>query len=192
MVTRLQWAGRQRASSKCRSWFGVARMPSIDKPADCAPVHCTVAGEPEPRSETTPIAEESVGLPLPPSDEPRAPSTDEPPATTSDLQKRAESEDVVGAPPPLLPVIEIDDLDWPALCHLIKAGGIRARIQNTVCEMDTLLARPGGPKMLFDGYRSSPTDRAILIADVGEAPLWIVGDLHGDLLALEGALALVR
>ncbi|HVI80245.1 MAG TPA: hypothetical protein VM715_19200, partial [Candidatus Acidoferrum sp.] len=58
--------------------------------------------------------------------------------------------------------------------------------------MDTLLSRPGGPKMLFDGYRSSPTDRAILIADVGEAPLWIVGDLHGDLLALEAALALVR
>jgi hypothetical protein len=164
-------------------------MPSIDKPADCAPVDCSVAAEPEPRSET---AEESVDLPLPASDAPRAPSTDEPPTTTSDLQKPAESEEAVGAPPPLLPVIQIDDLDWPALGHLIKAGGIRARIQNTVCEMDTLLSRPGGPKMLFDGCRSSPTDRAILVADVGEAPLWIVGDLHGDLLALEAALTLVR
>src|SRR4051794_30885949 len=162
MATRLQWAGRQRASSKCRSWFGVARMPSIDKPADGAPVHCTVAATAEPRSETTPIAEEFVGLPLPPSNEPRAPSADEPQATTSDLQKPAETEDAVGAPPPLLPVVDIDDLDWPTLCHLIKAGGIRARIQNTVYEMDTLLSRPGGPKMLFDGYRSSPSDRAIL------------------------------
>ena len=58
--------------------------------------------------------------------------------------------------------------------------------------MEGLLCKPGGAELLFDAYRSSPPDRAIKVAEVGETPLWFVGDLHGDLLALEAALALIH
>ena len=153
--------------------------------------NCLEAEEPEAKSErTTQVEQESVCVP-PADDELGAPSViDEPPAVTAGLEP-AESLDAVGSPPPLLPVVEVEDLDWPALRQMTtKAGDIRGRINNTVCRMGTLLG--GAPKMLFDEYRSSPTDKAILVADVGEAPLWIVGDLHGDLLALEAAVTLVR
>lgn len=46
--------------------------------------------------------------------------------------------------------------------------------------------------MLFDAYRAFPGDKAIHITEPGQAPLWFIGDLHGDLLALEAALALIR
>ena len=46
--------------------------------------------------------------------------------------------------------------------------------------------------MLFDADRDHAEDRAIKVAALDLAcPLWIVGDLHGDLLALEAALALI-
>jgi hypothetical protein len=46
--------------------------------------------------------------------------------------------------------------------------------------------------MLFDADREHAGDRAIRIASFAASPpLWIVGDLHGDLLALEAALALI-
>ncbi|MBP0445411.1 metallophosphoesterase [Roseomonas sp. SSH11] len=58
--------------------------------------------------------------------------------------------------------------------------------------MESLLDRAGGPGLLFDRDRASPDDRSIQVAEVDAAlPLWIVGDLHGDLLALEAALAAI-
>jgi hypothetical protein len=46
--------------------------------------------------------------------------------------------------------------------------------------------------LLFDADRDHAEDRAIKVAALDLAcPLWIVGDLHGDLLALEAALALI-
>jgi hypothetical protein len=58
--------------------------------------------------------------------------------------------------------------------------------------LEALLDREGGPGFLFDADRATPDDRAIAVATLDdEAPLWFVGDLHGDLLALEAALALV-
>jgi hypothetical protein len=46
--------------------------------------------------------------------------------------------------------------------------------------------------MLFDAYRGFAHDRAIHITSAGDNALWFIGDLHGDLLALEAALALIR
>jgi hypothetical protein len=100
-------------------------------------------------------------------------------------------EDAVNTPPALLPVIDVDDLDWAALRQMIKTGAIRARIDSTVGRMNALLGTPAS-EMLFDVYRSSPNDRAIRLGDIGEAPLWFIGDLHGDLLALEAALNLIH
>ena len=46
--------------------------------------------------------------------------------------------------------------------------------------------------MLFDSSRATAADRVINVLATDDAPLWIIGDLHGDLLALEAALLHIR
>lgn len=102
---------------------------------------------------------------------------------------------VVPPPPAVPPVVEVRDLDWPAVRDAVDAPAVRARMRVIVERMEALLDRAGGPGMLFDEDRADDSDRAIRIAAADAAtagPLWIVGDLHGDLLALEAALALIR
>lgn len=51
--------------------------------------------------------------------------------------------------------------------------------------MENLLNQPTGAGMLFDADRTCPADKAIQVSHVGnDQRLWIIGDLHGDLLAL--------
>jgi hypothetical protein len=96
-------------------------------------------------------------------------------------------------PPPILPVVEVDWLDWTAVRVAIDPNGVRARMRDVVERMESLLDRSGGPGLMFDDDRSDPADRAINVSAVDETvPLWFIGDLHGDLLALEAALALIR
>jgi hypothetical protein len=55
--------------------------------------------------------------------------------------------------------------------------------------LEALLDREGGPGLLFDADRSSSNDRVIRVGALApEIPMWFVGDLHGDVLALEAAL----
>ena len=102
---------------------------------------------------------------------------------------------------PSLPVVEVRDLDWEAIRRAANPSAIRARMRGVVEQMETLLDRVGGPGLLFDGDRASLTDKAIRVSTFdarsdtefdGAGPLWIIGDLHGDLLALEAALAQIR
>ncbi len=87
-------------------------------------------------------------------------------------------------------VVEVRDLDWQAVRGAVDALAIRARMTPAIERMEALLDRAGGPGMLFDSDRASPADRAIRVcATDSDAPLWIIGDLHGDLLALEAGLA---
>jgi hypothetical protein len=66
-------------------------------------------------------------------------------------------------------------------------------MRETVERVEALLDQGEGPGLLFDADRSGPDDRAIRVEALDPAtPLWFVGDLHGDLLALEAALALAR
>ncbi|HEX8374392.1 MAG TPA: metallophosphoesterase, partial [Geminicoccaceae bacterium] len=117
------------------------------------------------------------------------------------------SPDVAGVPPPeeapptvqppaVLPVVDVHEFDWAAVRDAVDAPAIRARMRAIVERMEGLLDSAGGPGMLFDADRADAADRAIKVSAVDAAatagPLWIVGDLHGDLLALEAALALVR
>jgi hypothetical protein len=89
-------------------------------------------------------------------------------------------------------VIGVRDLDWEAIRRAVDRPAIAARMSGSVERLEALLERDGGPGMLFDADRTDPSDRAIRIAAVSETdPLWIIGDLHGDLLALEAALALI-
>jgi len=96
-------------------------------------------------------------------------------------------------PPAVPPVVDVDDLDWEAVRVAVDPGAVRARIRATVERLEALLDQEDGPGMLFDADRAGPHDRAIhALALTPDAPVWFVGDLHGDLLALEAALALVR
>lgn len=98
----------------------------------------------------------------------------------------------LAAPPSSLPAIDVDDLDWQAIRAAADPPSVRARLRDTVERMETLLDRAGGPGLLFDSDRSHDGDRAIRIAALDRSnPLWIVGDLHGDLLTLEASLALI-
>jgi hypothetical protein len=88
-------------------------------------------------------------------------------------------------------VVDVTALDWDAIRRQVDPAALRARLADTVTRLEALLDREEGPGFLFDADRASPDDRAIHVADADDRhPLWFVGDLHGDLLALEAALAL--
>lgn len=98
-------------------------------------------------------------------------------------------------PPPAIvvpPVVDVEALDWAAIRRAVDPEAIVARGDAILDALTARLDHPDGPGFLFDADRATPDDRAIRVTDVGDAPLWFVGDLHGDLLALEAALALVR
>jgi Calcineurin-like phosphoesterase len=95
-------------------------------------------------------------------------------------------------PPMAPPVVDVRELDWQTVKTAVDPAAIRARMRAIVERMEALLDRAHGPGLLFDADRAYADDRAIRVAALDPArPLWIVGDLHGDLLALEAALALI-
>lgn len=95
--------------------------------------------------------------------------------------------------PAILPVVEVRDLDWEAIRKAVDALAIRARMSGTVERLETLLDSAAGPGLLFDADRAHGGDHAIRVSAMDEtSPLWLIGDLHGDLLALEAGLALIR
>ena len=97
------------------------------------------------------------------------------------------------AVPPVPPVLDIEDLDWSAVRDAVDPAGIRARVRNTVEQLEALLDHEGGPGLLFDADRANANDRAVRVVDLEpNAPLWFIGDLHGDRLPLAAALALIR
>ena len=96
-------------------------------------------------------------------------------------------------PPAIPPTVDVTDLDWSGIRESVIGSGVHARIRDTVERMEMLLDQEHGPGLLFDADRVGADDRAIRVVALGDdAPLWFVGDLHGDLLALEAALALVH
>lgn len=93
---------------------------------------------------------------------------------------------------PIPPVLDVRDLDEAALRLAVDPRPIRSRMRGTVEAMEALLDRSGGPGLLFDGERHHEEDRAIQVQRFNAGtPLWIIGDLHGDLLGLEAALSVI-
>ncbi|HEX9965345.1 MAG TPA: metallophosphoesterase [Allosphingosinicella sp.] len=96
------------------------------------------------------------------------------------------------SPVAIPPLEDVRDLDWAFVREAVSPDAIRSRMRATVEAFEALLDREGGAGLLFDQYRADSRDQAIRVGAVDPAaPLWIIGDLHGDLLALEAALALV-
>jgi hypothetical protein len=90
------------------------------------------------------------------------------------------------------PVEDVRELDWEAVSNAVMPSQIRARMRETVESFEALLDKEDGPGLLFDGDRADARDQAFQVRQVDPAaPLWIIGDLHGDLLALEAALAFI-
>ena len=131
--------------------------------------------------------------PLPDAEAIAAPGTTTPSASTFAPESPEPAIEEATPPPALPPIIDVDWLDWDAVRAAVAPAAIRARLRDTVMRMEELLDRSGGPGLLFDADRADPTDRAIRINALDEdETLWFIGDLHGDLLALEAALALIR
>ena len=96
-------------------------------------------------------------------------------------------------PTPCFEIRDVHDLDWVAIREAAEPLDIRARMRSTVEGLEALLDRANGPGMLFDSERADAADKAIHVGRETQesVPMWIIGDLHGDLLALEAALALI-
>ena len=117
------------------------------------------------------------------------------PSRIGDAVSAGDEADVEPAPPPppIPPVIDVSDLDWTAIRDAVTSSGVRARMRDTVERMERLLDDEHGPGLLFDADRDGTLDRVVRVAELpADAPLWFIGDLHGDLLALEAAVALAR
>lgn len=140
-------------------------------------------GDLAPAASTGPHGPEPVGPHAPESAESSAGSVDPP----------AQAAVAVAPPPSVPPVVDVQAFDWQAVRDAVDPASIRARMRATVERMEALLDQAGGIGMLFDADRAQAADRAIRVSAVDYGvPLWIVGDLHGDLLALEAALAVIR
>lgn len=107
----------------------------------------------------------------------------------------AEANDAVVTPniPQQLPVVDVVDLDWNSLRIDDRAGTLRSRRSEIVPRLEELFGQPNGPGMLFDQCRTSGKDKVLQLTEFENShALWFIGDLHGDLLALEAAIALIK
>jgi hypothetical protein len=111
-------------------------------------------------------------------------------ADSSHLETHAE--EPLRTAPPIAPTIDVHDLDWGRIVSEMRPAALRARMRAIVEELEARLDSERGLPKLFDDQRGAPSDRALKIAELSDAPLWFIGDLHGDLLALEAALALIE
>jgi hypothetical protein len=94
--------------------------------------------------------------------------------------------------PPVPAVVDVHDLDWEHIVGSLAPGAVRARMRLTVERLEAVLDSESGAQLLFDRDRESPRDRVLKVAELSDDPLWFIGDIHGDLLALEAALALIQ
>ncbi len=91
--------------------------------------------------------------------------------------------------PPGLSVLEVRNLDWDAVRAAVASPIAGERAERIIGRMEERLAGGGPIGLAFEEYAAGPGDLAIRVGEdwpVGE--VWFVGDLHGDLLALETAL----
>jgi hypothetical protein len=93
------------------------------------------------------------------------------------------------APGGFVNVLEVRELDWGAVRDAVTRPVSTKRAERILARLEDRLAGRGPVGLAFEEYAAGPDDQAVLIGEdwpVGE--VWFVGDLHGDLLALEAAL----
>ncbi len=162
---------------------GADETQSPDSPPAAERMHLD---EPEPSADGAPDA------PEPAHPEAAAPEPVEqgsaPPAETPSSD--APAEPAPSAPPPSgLNVLEVRELDWDAVRSAVANPVSGERAERVIGRMEERLAGGGPLGLAFEEYAAGPADQAVQIGEdwpLGE--VWFVGDLHGDLLALEAAL----
>jgi hypothetical protein len=93
------------------------------------------------------------------------------------------------APAANVSVVEVRDLDWDAIRAAVAGPIDGERAERILGRMEERLAGGGPIGLAYEESAAGPEDRAVRVGDdwpVGE--VWFVGDVHGDLLALEAAL----
>jgi len=122
-------------------------------------------------------------LSKPPEPPPPAPKAAEPPPPPEPLaiepaSVRAEPTpaEAPPAPPATLPVVQVRDLDWPAIRTAVDPPAIRARMQQTVQRMEALLGAHRGLLLAGNSYRGVSINACIANAPtVADAALRAVG-----------------
>jgi Calcineurin-like phosphoesterase len=79
------------------------------------------------------------------------------------------------------------------LVHRIKTAQLHLREEEIVGSVGPLLTANGLIGMAFDNYRSSRAEQVVVVppSEMPADDIWFIGDIHGDLLALECTLSYV-
>ncbi|HEY0155385.1 MAG TPA: metallophosphoesterase family protein [Longimicrobium sp.] len=129
--------------------------------------------------------------PVPEDAPPAEPQPEDAPAPVAEPQPAREPAAVptLGGSAGQVNVLEVRELDWDAIRAAVSTPFVEERAERIIQRIEQRLAGGGPVGLAFEEYADGPDDRAVLIGEdwpVGE--VWFVGDLHGDLLALESAL----
>jgi hypothetical protein len=84
--------------------------------------------------------------------------------------------------------VDVRDLDWDAIRDGVTRPFAHERIEGILQRMEERIDREGPLGLAFEEHASGPDDRALQVTEDPGIDVWFVGDLHGDLLALEAAL----
>ena len=122
-----------------------------------------------------------------------APQVEAPAAATPNSPGWASTPGPVrGAAPgaaPAASVLEVRELDWDAVRAAVANPPMGERAERIIARMEERLEGGGPLGLAFEEYAAGPADRAIQVGqDWPLDEVWFVGDVHGDLLALEAAL----
>jgi hypothetical protein len=91
--------------------------------------------------------------------------------------------------------VEFDKSFLDELVHRIKTATFHLREDEIVRSIEPLFTGDKLPGMAFDECRTNRLDQAVVVPDAKLADntnLWFLGDIHGDLLALECALSYIQ
>jgi hypothetical protein len=159
-----------------------AAVPASDAPGPTTADATAGSGETVPDTSAQTYAE------APPHSTANEPDPSAAPATDAE----PEAAPVGGAAPsaaPTVSVLEVRSLDWNAVRAAVTREVTVESAETILAGMEARLAEGGPLGLAFEDYLGGPDDRVLQIgasADLDE--VWFVGDLHGDLLALEAAL----
>jgi hypothetical protein len=85
-------------------------------------------------------------------------------------------------------IVEVRDLDWEAIRAAVTAPFTDERAESIIGRMEERLAADEPLGLAFEEHAAGRDDRALRVGVDPGGEVWFVGDVHGDLLALEAAL----
>lgn len=103
------------------------------------------------------------------------------------------TEDDGTAPGPGVVVAELGQDVLDDVVRRIETARLHRSAGELAAKIEQLLKSSELPGMAFDEHRAGRSEQAVVVpAIAGDRELWFVGDVHGDLLALECAVQYIR